>query len=134
VSSRTARAIQRNPVLKNKKQNKTTTKKTKTKMCMVRLAELLQWEWLTGSLSVKNTRPKHPQSLTPGLQSEFQDSRGYTQKPCLKKPKTNQPNKPSSSPPGSSQISTVLTLIQGTSLCNRWRPLQKTTTNYKAKL
>jgi hypothetical protein len=28
----------------------------------------------------------------PGLQSEFQDSQGYTEKPCLKKP-TNQPNK-----------------------------------------
>jgi hypothetical protein len=24
----------------------------------------------------------------PGLQSEFQDSQGYTEKPCLKKPKT----------------------------------------------
>jgi hypothetical protein len=23
----------------------------------------------------------------PGLQSEFQDSQGYTEKPCLKKPK-----------------------------------------------
>jgi hypothetical protein len=29
----------------------------------------------------------------PGLQSEFQDSQGYTEKPCLEKPKTNQPNK-----------------------------------------
>jgi hypothetical protein len=28
----------------------------------------------------------------PGLQSEFQDSQGYTEKPCLEKP-TNQPNK-----------------------------------------
>jgi hypothetical protein len=26
----------------------------------------------------------------PGLQSEFQDSQGYTEKPCLEKPKTNQ--------------------------------------------
>jgi hypothetical protein len=25
----------------------------------------------------------------PGLQSEFQDSQGYTEKPCLKKTKTN---------------------------------------------
>ena len=25
----------------------------------------------------------------PGLQSEFQDSQGYTKKPCLEKPKTN---------------------------------------------
>jgi hypothetical protein len=25
----------------------------------------------------------------PGLQSEFQDSQGYTEKPCLEKPKTN---------------------------------------------
>ena len=24
----------------------------------------------------------------PGLQSEFQDSQGYTEKPCLEKPKT----------------------------------------------
>ena len=28
-----------------------------------------------------------------GLQSEFQDSQGYTEKPSLEKPKTNQPNK-----------------------------------------
>ena len=26
----------------------------------------------------------------PGLQSEFQDSQGYTEKPCLKKPKQQQ--------------------------------------------
>jgi hypothetical protein len=26
-------------------------------------------------------------SRQPGLQSEFQDSQGYTEKPCLKKPK-----------------------------------------------
>jgi hypothetical protein len=26
-------------------------------------------------------------SLEPGLQSEFQDSQGYTEKPCLEKPK-----------------------------------------------
>ena len=25
----------------------------------------------------------------PGLQSEFQDSQSYAEKPCLKKPKTN---------------------------------------------
>jgi hypothetical protein len=34
---------------------------------------------------------------TPGLQSEFQDSQGYTEKPCLKNKQTNkqttQPNK-----------------------------------------
>jgi hypothetical protein len=29
----------------------------------------------------------------PGLQSEFQDSHGYTEKPCLEKPKTKQTNK-----------------------------------------
>jgi hypothetical protein len=29
----------------------------------------------------------------PGLQSEFQDSQGYTEKPCLKKPKQNTKNK-----------------------------------------
>jgi hypothetical protein len=28
-----------------------------------------------------------------GLQSEFQDSQGYTEKPCLKKPKTKNKNK-----------------------------------------
>jgi hypothetical protein len=28
----------------------------------------------------------------PGLQSEFQDSQGYTEKPCLKKQKTNNNN------------------------------------------
>jgi hypothetical protein len=29
----------------------------------------------------------------PGLQSEFQDSQGYTEKPCLEKTKTNKQNK-----------------------------------------
>jgi hypothetical protein len=29
----------------------------------------------------------------PGLQSEFQDSQGYTEKPCLKKPKKTKQNK-----------------------------------------
>jgi hypothetical protein len=29
----------------------------------------------------------------PGLQSEFQDSQGYTEKPYLKKPKPKQTNK-----------------------------------------
>jgi hypothetical protein len=29
----------------------------------------------------------------PGLQSEFQDSQDYTEKPCLEKPKTKQTNK-----------------------------------------
>jgi hypothetical protein len=29
----------------------------------------------------------------PGLQSEFQDGQGYTEKPCLKKPKTNKQTK-----------------------------------------
>ena len=29
--------------------------------------------------------------VQPGLQSKFQDTQGYTEKPCLKKPKTNQP-------------------------------------------
>jgi hypothetical protein len=28
-------------------------------------------------------------SSRPGLQSEFQDSQGYTEKPCLEKPKIN---------------------------------------------
>jgi hypothetical protein len=28
----------------------------------------------------------------PGLQSEFQDSQGYTEKPCLKKPNQTKPN------------------------------------------
>jgi hypothetical protein len=28
----------------------------------------------------------------PGLQSEFQDSQGYTEKPCLEKPKNNNNN------------------------------------------
>jgi hypothetical protein len=28
----------------------------------------------------------------PGLQSEFQDSQGYTEKPCLEKNKTKQKN------------------------------------------
>jgi hypothetical protein len=29
----------------------------------------------------------------PGLQSEFQDSQGYTEKPCLEKPKNQNQNK-----------------------------------------
>jgi hypothetical protein len=29
-------------------------------------------------------------SRQPGLQSEFQDSQGYTEKPCLEKPETKQ--------------------------------------------
>jgi hypothetical protein len=29
----------------------------------------------------------------PGLQSEFQDSQGYTEKPCLEKPKKQNKNK-----------------------------------------
>jgi hypothetical protein len=29
----------------------------------------------------------------PGLQSEFQDSQGYTEKPCLEKPKNKTKNK-----------------------------------------
>jgi hypothetical protein len=32
----------------------------------------------------------------PGLQSEFQDSQGYTEKPCLEKPKTKTKQKKSS--------------------------------------
>ena len=32
-------------------------------------------------------------SSQPGLQSEFQDSQGYTEKPCLKKNKKTQRNK-----------------------------------------
>jgi hypothetical protein len=30
----------------------------------------------------------------PGLQSEFQDSQGYTEKPCLEKTKQNKKQKP----------------------------------------
>jgi hypothetical protein len=33
-----------------------------------------------------------------GLQSEFQDSQGYIEKPCLEKPKTNQTNKQKQNP------------------------------------
>ena len=32
-------------------------------------------------------------SSQPGLQSEFQDSQGYTEKPCLKKPKEKKKEK-----------------------------------------
>jgi hypothetical protein len=38
----------------------------------------------------------------PGLQSKFQDSQGYTEKPCLKKP-TNQPNNQKNNPPKTKQ-------------------------------
>jgi hypothetical protein len=34
----------------------------------------------------------------PGLQSEFQDSQGYTEKPCLKKPKPKLKPKPKPKP------------------------------------
>jgi hypothetical protein len=41
------------------------------------------------------------------LQSEFQDSQGYTEKPCLEKPKEKQtqPKKPKNSPQISQQFS-----------------------------
>jgi hypothetical protein len=35
--------------------------------------------------TVKKTKGVRGQ---PGIQSEFQDNQGYTEKPCLKKPKT----------------------------------------------
>jgi hypothetical protein len=37
--------------------------------------------------SARNTRVRMT-ALQPGLQSEFQDSQGYPEKPCLEKPKT----------------------------------------------
>jgi hypothetical protein len=77
VSSRTARATQRNPVSTtttktNKQKTQTTTKKETSKnLChRQRQADF----WVRGQ---------------PGLQSEFQDSQGYTEKPGLKKKKKN---------------------------------------------
>jgi hypothetical protein len=44
----------------------------------------------------------------PGLQSEFQDSQGYTEKPCLKKPKKKKKKK--NRTVGETQLSPVLSL------------------------
>jgi hypothetical protein len=38
-------------------------------------------------------RSKISQAWWPGLQSEFQDSQGYTEKPCLEKPKKKKKKK-----------------------------------------
>ena len=72
------------PCLKKTKQNKTKQNKTKTKKIWFELGMVVHtfnpstWKaeaedfWVQGQ---------------PGLQSEFQDSQGYTEKPCLEKPK-----------------------------------------------
>jgi hypothetical protein len=86
VSSRTARATQRNPVSKKQKKNKKKQKK-KTQFKNQennpdgggRVAfNPSTWE---ADLQVRGQ---------PALQSKFQDSQGYIEKSCLK---NNQPNK-----------------------------------------
>jgi hypothetical protein len=57
----------------------------------------------------------------PGLQSEFQDSQGYTEKPCLEKPKPNQPtnqpkNQLKSEPQGPCLVNETLSNV-GLRLC-----------------
>jgi hypothetical protein len=39
-----------------------------------------------------STQEVEAEAGQPGLQSEFQDSQGYTEKPCLKKPKNTDLN------------------------------------------
>jgi hypothetical protein len=53
-------------------------------------------QWWHRPLILALGRQRHVDFLVqgqPGLQSKFQDSQGYTEKPCLKKPKTSQTNK-----------------------------------------
>jgi hypothetical protein len=68
ASSRTTRSTQENPVLKN--QNGRAWWRTPLVPALRRQRQMDFW--VRGQ---------------PGLQSEFQDSQGYTEKPCLEKPK-----------------------------------------------
>jgi hypothetical protein len=77
ASSRRVRTIQR-PCLQKTKQNKTGGGGGLGGWCTPLIPALGRQRqsdfWVRGQ---------------PGLQSEFQDSQGYTEKPCLKKPKPN---------------------------------------------
>jgi hypothetical protein len=56
----------------------------------------------------------------PGLQSEFQDSQGYTEKPCLQKPKTE--TKQTNNPPNNNNKRQSSCQIVGTYLVSvSWR-------------
>jgi hypothetical protein len=70
VSSRTARAIQRNPVSKQNK-TKQKTNKQKTPLCQVwwHMPLILDLGW----------------QRQPGIQTEFQDGQIHTEKPLLQK-------------------------------------------------
>jgi hypothetical protein len=53
------------------------------------------WAWWLRPLIPALGRQKQADFLfpgQPGLQSEFQDSQGYTEKPCLEKPKKKERN------------------------------------------
>ena len=57
---------------------------------------MLCWAWLCTPLFPAHGRQRQVDFWVrgqPGLQSEFQDSQGYTEKPCLKKQKTNKQQK-----------------------------------------
>jgi hypothetical protein len=48
----------------------------------------LEVGWLLGMVAhTFNPSTREAEAGQPGLQSEFQDSQGYTEKPCLEKPK-----------------------------------------------
>jgi hypothetical protein len=57
---------------------------------------LLDWQWCRTSLIPAPGRQRQADFWVrgqSGLQSEFQDSQGYTEKPCLKKTKQNKKKK-----------------------------------------
>jgi hypothetical protein len=91
VSCRTARATQRNTVLKKQQQQKKKKKEKKEMTVLLRTAES-SWAWWGTPLIPALGKQRQADFYVrgqPGLQSEFQDSQGYTEKPCLKKPKQN---------------------------------------------
>jgi hypothetical protein len=51
------------------------------------------WEADAGRFLKLNPKPKTKTEFEAGLQSEFQDSQGYTEKPCLEKPKKKKKKK-----------------------------------------
>ena len=63
--------------------------------CVYNLSYLKSWAslvwWCTPLIPALGRQKQAGVWGQPGLQSEFQDSQGYTEKPCLKKPKRRQP-------------------------------------------
>ena len=100
VISRTARAIQRNPVSKKPNPKKNNKKKisarqfvSETSMGNSKRRESLSSSSHKGKLTCTQHSGRQRQTDfwvqgQPGLQSEFQDSQGYTEKPCLAKTKS----------------------------------------------